>query len=614
MKLTGDDCSQVFVTIDFIIFSGLFLMQFLTPYGAMPSEISRSIKDGDLKSARRQCLSILSGRSNDIAALILLGQIRLAEKRPICALPPLRRAVRLFPGHVACLLLVECLRQTGHRADALAELAKVAATTPDNANACFVTGAAFETLGKFQSAEIFYRRSLKLNPDYSDAWHRLGRLIAMRGDTAPANDILSHAIALRSNNPDYYVDYSSSLASEGRFQASLAAAEQALRLSPDYPAALHNLGHALLSLNRSEKAVEVLRRAISQRPDHASSHFSYAVALLKAGRTQEGWPEYEWRWRYSQTPRQDIAAQLWQGEALDGRRILLHSEQGYGDSLQFIRFAQILAQNGADVTVQVPPALTRLFQSVMGIKSVLSELPSDHDFDFHCPLASLPFRLDINYDRLPGAPYLRPFSSATSKRRRPDSREMVVGLVWAGASRPEQIGPSGIDRRRSMHPSLFAPLLSVPGIRFVSFQTGLQKRQMEETVFYLPDAVRDVVDFADTAERLHETDLLITVDTSIAHLAGGMGHPVWMLSRFDGCWRWLENRTDTPWYPSMKIIRQPSSGDWESVIHKARDMLLEMQSTFTNSVFEDSKIDFSINEFHDCEDFLLRKSDHVLQI
>ncbi|NHO31472.1 tetratricopeptide repeat protein [Acetobacter fallax] len=537
----------------------------------------------DFEAVRRDTLRFLGRHPRDMAALALLGRAELRLGRPARALAPLGRCFRQSGNFVFRLLYAHCLRKLGCQAEATAELEQTSRMMPASGFAFFTAGVAFEGIGETDRAVRFYRQSLELAPDVPCVSHRLGRLLLDQGEPEAALDLIARAIAARPEEAYYHLDHGVALELTGRLEESLQAVEKALALKPQDEEALHNRSHLLSLLNQSDAAIIAADRALEVRPAYPKTLFTRATALLKAGRWDEGWREYEWRWRSCQTPRMDLCAPLWLGEDLRGRSILLHAEQGFGDSLQFIRFATSVSRCGARVTVQVPEPLVRLFRRVEGIADVCSTLPSGCHFDFHSPLGSLPLRFGIMPDTVPGAPYLSvPPGEAVRQgdmvRRLvenggADARDFVVGLVWSGAPRRHKARSHALDRRRSVKLAELAPLFSVQGTRFVSFQMDEAATQRAESGFPLTDVTGGIGDFADTAARLSGVDLLITVDTSIAHLGGGLGLPVLMLSRFDSCWRWLEGRSDTPWYPSMRVIRQSAPGDWSGAVEEARSLL-----------------------------------------
>lgn len=560
------------------------------PTPAMSSELEACLAEarifeklGDMAGVRKTALTYLARFPREPAVLALLGRAELLLGHPARALAPLARSARLTNHFIFYLLQADCLKKLGRIQEQQNILERAALWMPQTGTAYFMAGIAFEGVKETDRAIRFYRQALMTLPNEVSIQHRLGRALVEKGETIGALHYLEQALATRPDDPAYLVDFSVALEHAGRLEEALTTIEKSLAIQPDNPEAIHNLGHLLFNLNRSADALAIFDEALATGRDCSKTRFSRGVSLLKLGRFKEGWADYESRWKTSQTLPSNLPAPLWQGESLQGCHILLHAEQGFGDSLQFIRFAPQLAAQGAIVTVLVPPPLQRLFTTVAGVTHSVTDLPANAHFDYHCPLASLPHRLGVTQETIPSAPYFSVPPAEASRQGGPIRRLMwagkhparrVIGLVWSGAPRPSHVEAHAIDQRRSMPLTELAPLFEVPDTVFVSFQlNGAQ--QISESALPIHDGTHEIRDFADTAARLLGIDLLVCVDTSIAHLAGGLGLPVWMMSRFDGCWRWLEQRNDTPWYPTMKIFRQPRPGDWAGLVSTLKEDLAD---------------------------------------
>ncbi len=463
-------------------------------------------------------------------------------------------------------------------------------------------------------AEPFYRRALDLDPEFKEAWTNLG--LAVLAQRRPEEALLCQREALRLD-PDS-ADAHNNLGMAHYAQGHIAEAENcfraALRLCPDHANATLNLGStrqilnhvaqaevlfrraltlgvdpchgksnlslALLEQARPEAAEPCLREVLAERPDYAEARGNLALTLLMLGRLEEGWRAYESRWEIEAmgAPAPVFSQPRWTGQALHGETVLLYAEQGFGDTLQFCRYAPMVAAAGGRVALVVPKALSRLMATLEGVADVLIEenetLPP---FDYHCPLLSLPLAFGTIMQTIPAAaPYLRgdPSPWAEFLAGLPG---LKVGLVWAGKSRTAQPHAVAIDKRRSMRLTDMAPLLKVPGCSFVSLQCGAPASQIHAVTDgkALHDVSSRIEDWADTAGLISGLDLVIAVDTAVAHLAGALGRPVWMLNRFDSCWRWLMRRDDTPWYPTMRLFRQTSRGDWAGVLERVERALEE---------------------------------------
>ena len=398
-------------------------------------------------------------------------------------------------------------------------------------------GCALFSLGRFEEAEARHEAALRLEPDYPDALSNLGN----------------------------------ALLAQGRFEEAVAAFRAALRLRPDYAEAHANLGAALRDTGDIPEALLHCEAAIELQPGRPDARFNRALALLTAGRYAEGWAEHEHRLALPHYPRRDLGCPQWQGEPLAGRRILLHAEQGLGDTLQFVRYAPLVAARGGRVILEVQKPLVGLLARMEGVAEVVAcgeELPG---FDLHCPLMSLPHAFGTTIETIPAcAPYLAPDPDLVARWAAllPSSMGKRVGLVWAGSPRANEPRNHYADRRRSLHLRSLAPLAAIPGVEFVSLQLGPRaaEAQSPPAGMAVLDLTAGIADFDDTAALVAGLDLVIAVDTSVAHLAGALGKPVWLLSRFDACWRWLAGREDSPWYPGLRLFRQERPGEWGPVI------------------------------------------------
>ncbi|MBS1074186.1 tetratricopeptide repeat protein [Gluconobacter sp. Dm-73] len=382
------------------------------------------------------------------------------------------------------------LADAGDVSAAFEKLNEGVQTLPEEPHSAFLAGCLYERLKDWQQARRFYLQSLHLDVNAPRIWHRLGIVCLEGGDLDGAERALKVAIQQKPSEAPYYVDLSLVQARKGVFDEALENAITGDSLCADHVPAINNIAHALQCLGRSEESLPYYDRAIALAPENGVCRFGRAVSLLKIGSFEAGWREYEWRWRCSQTPRTDLSIPHWEGEDLTGKTILIHHEQGYGDTLQFIRFVPLLKALGATTIVQVPPTLVRLLERMDDIDGVISVLEPSLPLDLHCPLVGLPMRLGLTPDTAPDCPYLSvPFEEQErvggalrqSVMQTPDQPELIVGLVWNGDPRPHDSVATQVDRRRSVPLEKLAPLMGVEGIRFVSFQLGAAKNQIAET-------------------------------------------------------------------------------------------------------------------------------------
>ncbi len=367
------------------------------------------------------------------------------------------------------------------------------------------------------------------------------------------------------------------LAEMGRIDEALACHDHALRVAPHAVAAHVSRGNALVKIARMEDALANYAEALALDPKNSEANFNAAVTRLCIGDFRNGWKQYEYRWEKKQLAphRHKFSQPMWRGEKdLHGKTVLLHAEQGLGDTLQFVRYAPLVAELGAKIVLAVPQSLKALVATVPGIATVRSDTESLPEFDLHCPLMSLPLAFATELATVPAdIPYLRPYEERLAKwrARLPANGHPRVGICWAGSTMHLN------DRNRSMPLEGFAKLLSVPNIDFVCVQKEVSEAQAailrEHDVIQLG---QEFADFSDTTAVVAMLDLLIAVDTSVAHLAGAMGKAVALLVPFSPDWRWLLDRTDSPWYPTMRLFRQPSIGDWDGPLERLREELSDV--------------------------------------
>ncbi|THD58891.1 tetratricopeptide repeat protein [Phenylobacterium sp.] len=511
---------------------------------------------------------------------ITLGDLgRLPE-----SLASFERAVALNPAYAeAHVSLGKALRELGAAEAALASQDRAIALSPDHAEAHGNRGNALVDLGRPAEALASYARATVLKPDYVEALSNRAPALRELERADEALDATDAAIALKPDYAEAHNNRGGALYDLRRLDEALASYDRAIALKPDYAEAHSNRGVVLYDMRRPNAALASYDQAIALKPDFAEAHHHRAMCLLLLGDFAQGWAQYEWRWRTSQfgsRPR-PFAAPLWLGEASPAGKILLvHCEQGLGDSLQFCRYVPRAAALGAKVVLEVQPGLERLLARLPGVARVVTRGEPLPPHDLQTPLMSLPFALGATLDAWDGS-YLQadPDEAVAMAGRMPGSGRLRVGLCWAGGLKPGQLIGGSIDKRRSLALEAFAPLAAIDGIEVYSLQKGPPAAGLAEARARgwagpeIVDLTGELKDFADTAALAANLDLVIACDTAVAHLAGGMGKPVWILNRFDACWRWLDGRTDSPWYPSARLFIQPAPGDWASVMDQVQDEL-----------------------------------------
>lgn len=478
------------------------------------------------------------------------------------------------------------LRELGRGGEALAAYDTALALRPGDAELHTARGNVLCDLHRPAEALEAYDRALALKPDHVDAWSN--RMVALRDLRRPEEALESceRAIALEPGNAQAHNKRGSALYEFQRLDEALASFDRAIALDPDDAQAHLNRANLLGQQRRFDDAMASFDRALALDPDDPEAHFHQAMCRLTLGDEAEGWRQYEWRWRTRQfgEATREFAMPLWLGgESLKGRTILVHAEQGLGDVLQFCRYPPVLAELGARVVFEVYPGLVRLMERLAGVGAVIKRGAPLPACDFHVPLMSLPLALGARAHEH-AAPYLSPDpADAAAWARRLDGIEgFRVGLCWAGGARPDQPIAHAIDLRRSLPLTAFRPLADLPGVRFVSLQKGPPSAELLAAADWscgpIVDPTQDLDDFADTAALVANLDLVIACDTSTAHLAGAVGKPVWILNRFDGCWRWGHGREDSPWYPTARLFTQAKPGDWAGVIAAVRTALARVSA------------------------------------
>ncbi len=424
---------------------------------------------------------------------------------------------------------------------------------------------------------------------YANRLFQAGFAFARDGRPQEGLDCLEKVIALGLQSTQVYLQCALLLRGMARHQEALGYLDRVCTDSPEFGPAYLIRAITLGELNRHRESLADYQRAREIDPDNFAAQFNPYSSHLALGEYEEGWKRFERRWRKTHDGNlaPDFARQLWTGEqSLEGKAILLYAEHGQGDAIQFCRLAEQVAERGARVILSVQPSLKRLLTGIAGVDQVVAQNEPAPSHDFHCPLMSVPYALRLTLDTVPAKlPYLHAdpvLMKQWAQRLGARDDRLRVGLAWAGEAR---LGPDemAMNQKRSIPFVRLAPLLDVPAVAFYSVQKGTQaQQQLIDSPLHqrVTDFSDDFADFAETAAMLTQIDLLITVDTAVAHLAAALGRPVWLLNRYDSCWRWMLERDDSPWYPGlMRIFRQPAWGEWDSVLAQVAEALWALSTT-----------------------------------
>jgi len=487
-----------------------------------------------------------------------------------------RRILEAQPDHAEALHRLGAIElSTGRYGEASGHIAQAIAKCPVEPAYYSNLGEAYRRLGRFEDAVAQFQQALALNPDFADAHLNLGGALADLGRFDEAILSCRQALALRPEWPLAQNNLGRSISGKGQPLQATHWYLRSLEGEPANPEAHNNLGNAYAQLGQWNEAIASFRRAIALEPRHVGAHWNLSQALLTVGRYGEGWPEYEWRIPFLRS-RPNRCGARWNGGRVDGQSLLLHSEQGCGDTLQFLRYVPLaLARAGAlRLALECQTELTRLVAGTFGPDV---EVIAEKDFgrtisvecDHHLSLLSLPLVLGKFSPWHPATPYLcadRNLRAAWRERLNCGSR-LRVGLAWAG-------NPGHVhDSRRSLHSESLLPIMRVPGVDFYNLQVDPHGEPIQLKSAGLIDFTRQLSDFAETAALVATLDLVISVDTAVVHLAGALGCPVWTLLPFAPDWRWGLNGQDTPWYPTMRLFRQSAAGDWDSSIQRVAEEL-----------------------------------------
>jgi tetratricopeptide (TPR) repeat protein len=444
-----------------------------------------------------------------------------------------------------------------------------------DAQSTFIAAAARQNAGDVAGAIELYRRVIELNPFAGDAYNNLANLLAGRRQLLAAAACLRRAARLAPRSATIFANLGNYLRLLGRFDEASAALGRALELEPDAAPVLYRYALLLEDLGDGERAISYFDRAIEKLPDSVEMRWTRALAQLRLGDFARGFAGYEIRFERPQTRIGHFTMPPWQGESLAGRTILVHTEQGFGDAIQFIRFMPRLSAMGARVLFSCPPEMMRLMTGFPGIaENLVHGAPMPGVVDFHVPILSLAHRLGITLETIPRAtPYLAPPAGVVGPPvpRAPDTR-LAVGIAWAG--NPKHLN----DANRSMPLEQFFALTDIEGVALYSLQKGARAGDLRALGFdaFVRDLDPGIADFADLAAAIMALDVIVSIDSAPVHLAGALGRPAFVLLPAKPDWRWMRGRDDSPWYPTLRLFRQSTPGDWTGVMARVRAAIAEM--------------------------------------
>ena len=503
--------------------------------------------------------------------LVCQGKVqeaRVAYEKALCLRPDYAEA----HNNLAVLL-----REEGRLEEATSHCKQALGLKPEYAEAHTNIGNLLADQGRPDEAIAHHRRAIALNPHAVDAHINLGHVLRRQGNFEDARLSLQQALTLRPNSAEAQNNLGSVFEDEGKLDEASVHFRRAIALQPSYVEAHNNLGNVLRKQVHYTEARHSYNQALALRPGYVEALWNRSLLELLLGNYPEGWRGYEVRSRRTSHRPREFPQPLWRGEPLGGARILLHSEQGLGDALQFLRYVPMVQAAGGTVLLSVPTGLQRLAAPLVSDPLFLDSLLSASDqavtaeclpaFELQCPLMSLPLAFQTTVHSIPAeVPYLTIPDDALRRAENFQwpSEGLRVGLVWSG--NPQHAN----DRFRSMRLETLAPLLNLENIHFFSLQVDVSAESLRNLPACVTDLRPFITDMADTAALVSHLDLLITVDTAMAHLAGALAKPTWVLLSFAPDWRWLTDREDSPWYPTLRLFRQPQFDDWPSVMQRVR--------------------------------------------
>jgi tetratricopeptide (TPR) repeat protein len=524
--------------------------------------------------AERIYWDVLQQQPNYFDALYLLGVIALQTQRTERGVELIRQAIALNANVAAAHNdLGAALTELKRPVEALASNDRAIALKPHFAEAYNNRGNALMELKRLAEALLSYDKAIALKPDYAKAYNNRGNALTELNRPVEALASYDRAIALTPTIAEAYNNRGNALTELKRPAEALESYDRAIALNPEYAVAHYNRGNALMDLKGPAEALESYDRTIGLMPGYAEAYWNQSLCFLLMGRFEQGLRQYEWRKKLNEPIGvRSYPQSVWLGdETIAGKTLFIHWEQGLGDTIQFCRYAKLVEARGAKVIMSVQEPLCGLLKQISPTVQIIKSNEEPTDFDCHCPLLSLPLALGTTLETIPAEHrYIKPDDErrVAWSARLPPKTKLRIGVVWLGGAGQKN------NYNRSMELQEFLPIFS-PNADWICLQKKVKEnelaalRQMGRIAFFGDD----LKDFSDTAALIDLMDLVITIDTSVAHLAGAMGKPVWILLCYNRDWRWLLDRDDSPWYPTARLFRQQEIGNWAGVVDQVKNEL-----------------------------------------
>jgi len=531
-------------------------------------------QQGQIEPARLAYERMLALHPGQADAMHMLGVMAMQSYNYALAADFISVSVQANPANATARLNLGLAYKELQRFDeALSCYQQAVDLRPDYAQAFFSRALVLHAVGHLDEALADFEKALEIQPDYAQAWNNRGVVLQAQLRWNEAATSYARATAAQPDLGQAHYNLGNALSALGRFEEAIASYDVAIALEADTAHAFNNRGLALQELQRSDEALASYDAAIAIQANYADAYWNKAIELLLCGDFAQGWKLYEWRWQRDAftSRKREFAQPLWLGDApLAGKTVLLHAEQGLGDSIQFCRYALEVQALGAHVLLEVPRSLMALFATLEGVSEIIEKGAALPQFDYHCPLLSLPLAFQTRLEQLPGhTPYLASTAPQRDRwqRRLGPRTKPRVGLVWSGNALDKN------DLQRSVRLQDLLPYLSTD-FEFICLQKEMRpadQHQIQTSQIRFFGA--QIEDFSDTAALCDLVDLVISVDTSVAHLAGALGKPTWILLSYTPDWRWMLHRDDSPWYPSVRLYRQTQERAWPPVLERMRSDL-----------------------------------------